>query len=74
MRRNEFFVKGSQNITPEKNKFEKNQTPRNNTQKFLKNLSNIQESNKTPNNSKNKFIRLNFDNMSTNSNVENIKK
>lgn len=74
MNKNELFVKITQNVTPEKNKFEKSQTPRNNTQKFLKNLSSIQEANKTPNSSKNKFIRLNFDNVQANNNVEITKK
>ena len=65
--KNELAVKTNQNITPEKNRlFVKTQTPRNDTQKFLKNLSNIQESNKTPTNNKNKFIRLNFDNVAGN--------
>lgn len=66
--KNELTLKLQQNPTPERNKFtSKCQTPKNDTQNFLKNLSNIQEANKTPKTlNKNKFIRLNFENTTNN--------
>lgn len=56
-------------MTPEKlkNSFFQSRTPKNETQKFLKNLStNIQDLNKTPTSVKNRFVKLNFEGVQTN--------
>lgn len=63
-------------MTPEKqkNNFFQTKTPKNETQKFLKNLStNIQDLNKTPTSVKNKFLKLNFEGVQTNNNNNALK-